>query len=59
MTRSASATLARYSSGRPTAFSKRESVGWEAKAGPLSGSRSSKSLWMGSSTSRALSLQSA
>ena len=44
MTRSARATLARYSAGRSTAFSKRERVGCEARGGPASGSRSSEEL---------------
>src|SRR5438093_6038819 len=46
-------------SRRPTAFSKRESVGCEARAGPAIGSRPTASLWMTSSASRAASLQSA
>jgi hypothetical protein len=53
------AIMARCSSCPPTAFTKCESVGWEAKAGPARGSRSSRSLWTGSSASRAVSLPSA
>jgi len=42
----------REHSRHPTAFSNRDSVGCEARAGPAIGSRSTRSLWIASSASR-------
>src|SRR5712692_6346762 len=59
ITTSASVAASRNSALRRMAFSKRDNVGCEPRPAPLSGSRPSRSLWIGSWTSRAASLQSA
>jgi hypothetical protein len=54
MTVSASTCPIVSNSRHPTAFSNRESVGCEARAGPTIGSRSTSSLWIASSATRAV-----
>src|ERR1022692_41363 len=58
ITHSASATPIRYSEATSTAFSNLDSVGCEASAAPLTGSRPTRRFWIGSSASRAASLPS-
>ena len=59
ITVSASTCAMSRNAAHPTAFSNRDKVGCEAKAAPVIGSRSTSSLWIASSASRAASLQSA